>query len=216
MSLKPIVGIGVAKYFSEVVIISPSNEIIIASLSITIVLLTLIGLFLSLKSRKVFYNSPIIFMESPGHCHKIFSHLYTNHGWDISIINPIQFNSIKNVGVRKEKNDESDALENALNYRLNHSNISSLPSETLDCFKNLCPQYYALSDKLTFYKYKFTSTIGQIMLNFKDVFPDVCSKTALAIFENYTTPDDILNTNRKELISIIQQNSKKVTNGQRF
>ncbi len=47
------------------------------------------------------------------------------------------------------------------------------------------------------------------MLNFREVFPDICSKTALAVLEKYPTPEDILNADRNELISVIQQNSHK-------
>lgn len=109
----------------------------------------------------------------------------------------------------KVKNDKNDALWIALTFRLTNSAISLPSSETLDCLKNLCRQYYNLSDELTSYKYRLTSVVDQIMLNFKEVFPDICSKTSLAILENYPTPNDILSADSEKLISIIQQTSKK-------
>jgi len=109
----------------------------------------------------------------------------------------------------KVKNDKIDALWIALTFRLTNSVIAQPSSETLDCLKNLCRQYYNLSDELTSYKYRLTSCVDQIMLNFKEVFPDICSKTSLAILENYPTPNDILSADSEKLISIIQQTSKK-------
>ncbi len=112
----------------------------------------------------------------------------------------------------KVKNDKIDALWIALTFRLTNSAIAQPSSETLDCLKNLCRQYYNLSDELTSYKYRLTSVVDQIMLNFKEIFPDICSKTSLAILENYLTPNDTLSADSEKLISIIQQTSKKATN----
>ncbi|ADQ06581.1 transposase IS116/IS110/IS902 family protein [Caldicellulosiruptor hydrothermalis 108] len=210
MNLKPIAGIDVSKYFSEMVVISPTNEII-ARLTIhhnnpsdfdrAIEILK--------KVEEDFAARPTIVMEATGHYHKILSRFFTSNGWDVAIINPIQSNSIKNAGVRKVKNDKIDALWIALTFRLTNSTTAQPSSEILDCLKNLCRQYYNLSDELTSYKYRLTSVVDQIMLNFKEVFPDICSKTSLAILENYPTPNDILGADTEKLISIIQQTSKK-------
>jgi len=210
MNLKPIAGIDVSKYFSEMVVISPANEIL-ARLTIhhnnpsdfdrAIEILK--------NVEEDFAARPIIVMEATGHYHKILSRFFNCQGWDVAIINPIQSNSIKNAGVRKVKNDKIDALWIALTFRLNNSAIAQPSSEILDCLKNLCRQYYNLSDELTSYKYRLTSVVDQIMLNFKEVFPDICSKTSLAILENYPTPNHILSADSEKLISIIQQTSKK-------
>ncbi|AZT90002.1 IS110 family transposase [Caldicellulosiruptor changbaiensis] len=210
MNLKPIAGIDVSKYFSEMVVISPTNEII-ARLTIhhnnpsdfdrAIEILK--------KVEEDFAARPTIVMEATGHYHKILSRFFTSNGWDVAIINPIQSNSIKNAGVRKVKNDKIDALWIALTFRLTNSTTAQPSSEILECLKNLCRQYYNLSDELTSYKYRLTSVVDQIMLNFKEVFPDICSKTSLAILENYPTPNDILGADTEKLISIIQQTSKK-------
>jgi len=210
MNLKPIAGIDVSKYFSEMVVISPANEIL-ARLTIhhnnpsdfdrAIEILK--------NVEEDFAARPIIVMEATGHYHKILSRFFNCQGWDVAIINPIQSNSIKNAGVRKVKNDKIDALWIALTFRLNNSAIAQPSSEILDCLKNLCRQYYNLSDELTSYKYRLTSVVDQIMLNFKEVFPDICSKTSLAILENCPTPNHILNADSEKLISIIQQTSKK-------
>ncbi|WP_456298812.1 IS110 family RNA-guided transposase [Caldicellulosiruptor morganii] len=109
----------------------------------------------------------------------------------------------------KVKNDKTDALWIALTLRLTDSTVVQPSSEILDCLKNLCRQYYNLSDELTSYKYRLTSVVDQIMLNFKEIFPDICSKTSLAILENYPTPTDILGADSEKLISIIQLTSKK-------
>lgn len=210
MHLQPIAGIDVSKYFSEMVVISPTNEVL-ARLTIhhnnpsdfdrAIEILK--------KVEEDFAASPIIVMEATGHYHKILSRFFSCRGWNVSIVNPLQSNSIKNAGVRKVKNDKSDALWIALTSRLINPQTSKPTLDTLECLKNLCRQYYILSDELTSYEYRLISVVDQIMLNFKEVFPDICSKTSLAILENYPTPHDILNADSENLISLIQQTSKK-------
>jgi hypothetical protein len=46
------------------------------------------------------------------------------------------------------------------------------------------------------------------MLNFNDVFSDICSKTAIAVLEQYPTPTAIIKANKNKLISLIQKSSR--------
>jgi transposase len=54
-----------------------------------------------------------------------------------------------------------------------------------------------------------TGIVDQLMLNFKDVFPNIFSKAALAVLEKYPTPAHILKANRNKLIALIQKNSRR-------
>jgi len=56
--------------------------------------------------------------------------------------------------------------------------------------------------------------VDQLMLNFKDVFPNIFSKAALAVLEKYPAPAHILKANRNKLIALIQKNSAEALNGQ--
>jgi len=51
--------------------------------------------------------------------------------------------------------------------------------------------------------------VDQLMLNFKDVFPNIFSKAALAVLEKYPAPAHILKANRNKLIALIQKNSRR-------
>jgi transposase len=148
-------------------------------------------------------------MESTGHYHKILFHSLCKNGFEVSLINPIQTDSIKNIGIRKVKNDKIDARKIALLYRLQELNSTNIPDEDIECLRSLCRQYYNLSDELTVYKNRLTCIIDQLMLNFKKVFPGTCSETAIAILEEYPTPALMINADKDELISLIQKSSHK-------
>ena len=210
MNLKPIAGIDVGKFFSELVILSPTNEIFARmrihhdsnnDMKRAIELLK--------KAEKDFASRPFVVMESTGQYHKILFHFLCKFGFEVSTINPIQTNSIKNIGIRKVKNDKIDARKIALIYRFQELKATNIPNEDIECLRSLCRQYYKLSDELTAYKNRLTAIVDQLMLNFKDAFPNIYSKAAIAVLEKYPTPTAIIKADKDELISTIQKNSRK-------
>ena len=210
MDYPPVAGIDVGKNFSEMCILSPNNEIYhrikiyhdsIDSIKKAIGLLQ--------KAEKDFAIRPVVVLESTGHYHKILFHYLSDSGFEVSIINPIQSDSIKNIGIRKVKNDKFDAHKIALLYRFSFIKTTVVPDDVIDCLKSLCRQYYKLGDELTTYKNRLIGIIDQVMLNFTDVFQNVYSKTALAVLDRYPSPEQILKANKKTLISLIEKTSKK-------
>jgi transposase len=210
MDYPPVAGIDVGKNFSEMCILSPNNEIYhrikiyhdsIDSIKKAIGLLQ--------KAEKDFAIRPVVVLESTGHYHKILFHYLSDSGFEVSIINPIQFDSIKNIGIRKVKNDKFDAHKIALLYRFSFIKTTVVPDDVIDCLKSLCRQYYKLGDELTTYKNRLIGIIDQVMLNFTDVFQSVYSNTALAVLDRYPSPKQILKANKQTLISLIEKTSKK-------
>ncbi|HOT59695.1 MAG TPA: IS110 family transposase [Spirochaetales bacterium] len=210
MNQVPVAGIDVGKRFSEMAILSPQNEVY-ARIRINHDSYTNFERAFELlkKTEKEFAAKPVVVMESTGHYHKILFHSLTKVGYEVSIINPIQSDSIKNIGVRKVKNDKVDARKIALLYRFDQLKTTNIPDEDIDCLRSLCRHYYKLSDQLTSYKNRLLGIVDQLFLSFTDVFKDVASVTALAILEKYPTPEDILKADSEELISLIRQTSRK-------
>jgi len=210
MNFRPIAGIDVGKFFSEMAILSPSNEVV-ARMKIHHDSSTDVerAVELLIKTEKDFASRPFVVMESTGHYHKILFHSLCKAGFEVSVTNPIQTDSIKNIGIRKVKNDKVDARKIALLYRFQELRTTNIPSEDIECLRSLCRQYYKLSDELTAYKNRLTGIVDQLMLNFKDVFSNIFSKASIAILEEYHTPAHILKANRSMLISLIQKNSRR-------
>ncbi len=210
MNFRPIAGIDIGKHFSEMAILSPSNEVV-ARMKITHDSYSDVERAIELlnKTEKDFASRPFIVMESTGHYHKILFQSLCKNGFEVSVVNPIQTDSIRNIGIRKVKNDKVDARRVALLYRFQELRITNIASDDIECLKSLCRQYYNLSDELTAYKNRFIGIIDQVMLNFKDVFSDICCKTAIAVLEEYPTPTLMIKANKRKLISLIQKNSHK-------
>ena len=209
MKLLPVAGIDVGKNFSEMAILTPTNEIY-ARMKIQHDSYHDIDKAVQLLKNveKDFGAKPVIIMESTGHYHKILFYSLNKLGYEVSATNPIQTNSIKNVGIRKVKNDKVDARKIALLYRLGEISFTKIPDAKLDCLKSLCRQYYSLSDELTAYKNRLTAVVDQLMLNFSHVFKDIWSLTALAVLEHYPSPRHILEADRQELITLMRKTSR--------
>ena len=107
MNFRPIAGIDVGKFFSEMAILSPSNEVI-SRMKIHHDSNTDVERAVELlkKTEKEFASRPFVVMESTGHYHKILFHSLCKAGFEVSVTNPIQTDSIKNIGIRKVKNDK--------------------------------------------------------------------------------------------------------------
>jgi transposase len=206
----PVAGIDVGKHFSEMAVLSPSNEVI-ARIKILHGSSSSIDKAIELlhKVERDFVARPVVIMESTGHYHKILFHSLCKAGFEVSVTNPIQTDSIKNIGIRKVKNDKVDARKIALLYRFQELKITNIPNEDIEYLRSLCRQYYRLSDELTAYKNRLIGVVDEIMLNFPDVFKDICSQTSLAVLEKYPTPTQILKAKKKSLVDLIQKTSCK-------
>ncbi len=210
MNPVPIAGIDVGKRFSEMAVLSPDN-IVIYRLKIFHDASSNIGKAVEVlcKVEKDFAARPVVVMESTGHYHKILFHSLCKAGYDICVINPLQTDSIKNLGIRKVKTDKVDAHKIALLYRFRELKTTNIPDDDLECLRSLCRQYFNLSDELTAYKNRLIGTVDQLMLNFTDIFKDIGSQTALAILEKFPTPSHILKANQTDLTELICKTSRK-------
>ena len=210
MNQAPVAGIDVGKRFSEMAVLSPSNEVC-ARIRINHDSYSNFERAFELlrKAEKDFAAKPVVVMESTGHYHKILFQSLIKIGYQVCVVNPIQTDSIKNIRVRKVKNDKVDARRIALLYRFEQLRGTNIPAEDIDCLRSLCRHYYKLSDQVTAYKNRLLSIVDQLFLSFTDVFKDVASATSLAILEKYPTPEDILSADKDSLITLIKKISRQ-------
>ena len=160
-------------------------------------------------AEKELQVKPFIVMESTGHYHKLLFYFLRNSGYDASVVNPIQTDSIKNIGIRKVKSDKVDAKKVALLARLGEIQPTNIPDEDILGLRSLVRQYYNLVDERTAYKNRMTSILDQIMLNYKDIFNNIFSETSLSVLEKYPTPQAIIDAGKDELIKLMSGCSNK-------
>lgn len=209
LSIIPVVGIDVSKRFSELAILSPDNTIYARlnfkhnSDSFNK------ALDLIKKAEEEFKVKPAIVMEATGHYNKILFNFFNQSGYSVIVVNPIQTDSIKNLNIRKVKNDKIDAYRIALLYGFSELKQTIMPSEDITMLRSLCRQYHRLVEERSRYKYRLLGIMDQIMLNYSDTFRDIYCDTSLSLLEKYPSPDAILNADRQEVIKFLASSAKK-------
>lgn len=124
MSYCPVAGIDVSKRFSDMCILSPDNKIFAqekiyhdeTSINRANALLQ--------KAERLFFRKPVIVMESTSHYHLILFQFFSEHGYDVIVVNPLQSNSMKDFSIRKRKTDRVDSFKLAMMYVANEPKVS--------------------------------------------------------------------------------------------
>lgn len=208
MNNVPVVGVDIAKGSSEAAVLAPNNSVYCKT-KINHCFQDFNKFVLLLeKIEKEFKAKPVIVMEATGHYFKLLFYFLKRTKYEVILVNPLQTNSIKDISLRKVKNDKVDAKKIALLYRLEELRPSNILNEDIDNLRSLCRQYHDFIDQRSAFKNRLTGVLDQIMLNYSEVFKDVFSKTSLAVLERYPTPSHILKANRSKLISLIADTSK--------
>ena len=100
MNFGPVAGIDVSKRFSDMCILSPDNKIFAqekiyhdeTSINRANILLQ--------KAEQIFSSKPVIVMESTSHYHLILFQFFSEHGYEVIVVNPLQSSSMKDFSIR--------------------------------------------------------------------------------------------------------------------
>lgn len=199
----PVAGVDVSKRFSDMCILAPNNEI-----------LTRMKIYHDLTSMeraatelqrvgKKCGAAPVIVMESTSHYHLILFQFFRDAGYEVIVVNPIQSGALKNINVRKVKNDKVDAYKIAMLYRLKVLRTSQVPVDSLRGLRLLCRQRTELMNDVTRYKNRLTAYLDQIFPGYDKVFSDVGGVASRAILRECPTPQILLLKDENELARMI-------------
>lgn len=205
------VGIDVGSAFSWMSIVDPNGTVVLKpfkiihnnldSLSRALAAIKKAEESNSLKSRT--------FLESTGIYHfPLFCYLKES-GLEVFVINPLITHSIKNIGIRKVKNDKLDSLGIAklgLNPDLK---TSIMPIKLVLELRSLTRKYYDLTDERSAHVNKLKTDLHTVFPQYLDIFCDISGKTSMMILEQYPTPDKILRGHKQVMIDKISKASRK-------
>lgn len=201
--IRPVAGIDVSKRFSDMCVLSPENEIL-ARIKIYHDLTSMERALSELRQVEQRCNSHIVIvMESTSHYHLILYQFFLDAGCEVIVVNPIQSGALKNINVRKVKNDKVDAYKIAMLYRLKVLRTSQVPSGSLRGLRLLCRQRAELMNDVTRYKNRLTALLDQIFPGYDKVFSDVGGVASLAVLKECPTPQILLLKDEGELAVFI-------------
>ena len=205
------VGIDVGSAFSWMSIVDPDENLILKPFKITHNNLDSLERALAAIRKAEESNSmkSRIFMESTGIYHfPLFCYLIES-GFEVLVINPLITHSIKNIGIRKVKNDKLDSIGIAKLGLKPDLQVSVIPSKLVLELRALTRNYYSLVDIRSSYVNQLKTHLYTVFPQYLDIFCDVTGKTSMMILESYPTPDKILRAHRNSLVCKISKTSRK-------
>jgi len=208
-SLVPVAGIDISKAFSNICIIAPDNSIY-RKLKINHDFSGMNRAAEVLREAETEFGRKLaVVMEATSYYHRFLYQFLTDKGFDAMIINPIQSGCIKNINVRKVKNDKVDAYKIALLYRLKQLKPSIVPQGIIADIRALCRQHYSISKELIAYTNKLIFYVEQAFPGYNGLFSRLIGKTSLEILSRFPTPETVLECSEDELVSIIGATANK-------
>lgn len=136
-------------------------------------------------------DKPILIMESTGYFSNRLRDYFISHEMIVFEINPLISNSIKNMSVRKVKNDHADSYDLAnlyltgrLNKKIHKRLTSCIPlSEEYITLRVLTRSRKKLSKQRTIHILQLITDLEQVLPTYNTLFSDMVCKSSLAILE---------------------------------
>ena len=138
MNFGAVVGIDVSKRFSDMCILSPDNQIFAQTKIYHDSTSMKRAEALLKKATEAFGGRPAVVMEATSHYHLILFQFFSDCGYDVLVVNPLQSSSMKDFSIRKRKTDKVDALKLAMLYRTKTLRPSQIPQSAIRVLRLLC------------------------------------------------------------------------------
>ena len=208
MNFGPVAGIDVSKSFSDMCILSPDNQIFAQTKIYHDSTSMKRAEALLKKAADAFGNRPAVVMEATSHYHLILFQFFSDCGYDVLVVNPLQSSSMKDFSIRKRKTDKVDAFKLAMLYRTKTLRPSQIPQSAVRALRLLCREPVELLNDVTRYKNRLTAFLDQIFPGYDKIFSDVGCVTSRAVLEHFPTPAILLAADEYELVEVIATASR--------
>ena len=202
-----IIGIDIAKRNHEATAIDDAGQILgrITFANSNAGAAKLLDFIARLKSE----DEKVVFgMEATGHYWlAIYSYL-VERDFDVCVINPIQSDSLRNLFIRKTKNDQRDSFIIAEIIRFGRYTETQLSDENTLALRQLCRYRTSLVDQTTELKLQAIAVLDQIFPEYETLFANIFGVSSKALLMEYTTPDDMLSVSAEKLAEVIDKTSR--------
>lgn len=195
---KIVVGVDISKEFANAAAISATGEVLFE----TKIFYDATGLnhFLDmLKKTSDDLSLIAVVMESTAHYHRLLEQYLRKNGIDLTVINPLQTSIMKNVGIRKVKNDRFDALGLARLYMLEMLRPSAIESQITGSLKDLSRQRADIVTERKRFNNKLRCLLDQAFPGFFHVFSSLRTRSALEVLKVFPTPYAVLNARKSAI-----------------
>jgi transposase len=147
-------------------------------------------------------------MEATGHYWlALYSYLF-EQGFDISVINPIQSDSLRNFHIRQTKTDSVDSFLIAEVIRFGQYEPTKLADEDVIALRNLARFRESMVDTCSDYKRQVVALLDQVFPEYEKLFSDVFGGSSKAFLKTCGTPEQCIQINTKTLSTLLRKASR--------
>jgi len=150
----------------------------------------------------------VIGMEATGHYWLSLYCFLFDAGFQVNVINPIQSDAIRNLFIRKTKNDAKDSFLIAETIRIGRFSNTSLADEDILSLRQLCRHRTDLVDYIADQKRKIIGVLDRVFPEYQRFFSDTFGKTSTELLNKAVTPEEILALPTDELCHLLRENSR--------
>ena len=196
-------GIDVSKRFSDLCVLSPQNTVLVREKIYHDLTSMQRALKILQGMEQEYGHKPILVMESTSHYHLLLHQFFSEAGFEVIVVNPLQSSSMKNFEIRKRKTDKVDARRLAMLYRIRVLRTSQIPQDAIRGLRLLCRQRAELMTDITRYKNRLTALLDQIFPGYDKIFSDVGGVSSRAVLRHFPTPAALVCTNVENIAEVI-------------
>jgi len=204
----PVAGVDISKRFSDMCMLAPDNSVFRRVKIIHDLTSMQQSLSALQDAQTTFGDKPVIVMESTSHYHRLLWQFMTEAGYEVIVINPIQSGGLKNIHIRKVKNDKVDAYKIATLYRLKLLRPSHMPVQAIADLQALSRQHQDIKEDITRQSNRLTAVLDQAFPGYDTIFSRITAVSSLAVLEQYPTPFHILAAGEGDLMALLVKASK--------
>lgn len=150
----------------------------------------------------------VVGMEATGHYWLSLYCFLFDAGFQVNVINPIQSDAIRNLFIRKTKNDARDSFLIAETIRIGRFSKTELADEDILSMRQLCRHRMDLVDYIADQKRKIIGVMDRVFPEYQSFFSDMFGKTSTELLGKAVTPEELLAIPTEELCALLKRNSR--------
>jgi len=201
-------GIDIAKFKHEATVIDSDGKALLNSISFTNTqegCQKVIALF---EKLNITVDLVIIGMEATGHYWLSVYEFFSELGYDVKVINPIQSDAFRKMYIRQTKTDSIDSFIIAQIMRFGQYSATTLSDENIIALRQLSRYRLALVDSCGDCKRRVIALLDQVFPEYDKLFSDTFGVASKELLLKCQTPEDILNISTKKLTTLLQKTSR--------
>jgi transposase len=198
-------GIDVAKHKHAVVVLDERGG---ANRPVFMTENTRSGMDYLLDELKPFGEDVCIGLEATGHYWLSLYDVLTRQGYPVVVLNPLQISAYRRSGIRKVKNDKTDAAWIADFVRISNRTASDRDVPAMMQLRELSRFRFWLTDQIGDCKRKLLTILDRVFPEYESLFSSVFIQSSKAMLQAAVSAQEFSDFDLQELTELLQKTSR--------